>query len=186
MAGRKKTRAAIVGGGNDRARAIRCGGGEHGARDFFGRPERNGADAGAGSAQECAECAGGFGRGDDLVEEWNEFFAVWLVQAVRERTLQALIFARGEGGGKGARIPGILQGVQTIDPGRQETTRFLGRDFELRNQKNEVKLRGNREGLPARSAHNVEAAISCRRGVVGVAFQFGTEFEEILALKRAA
>ena len=58
--------AAIVGGGDDGPRAIGVRGGQHGARDFFGRTEGDGADRGTGSAQECAERAGGFGGGDHI------------------------------------------------------------------------------------------------------------------------
>ena len=80
----EQARAAVVGGGDDGAGAGRIGGGEHGASDFFGRTKGDGADGGAGAAQECTECAGGFRGTDDVVEKRNQFFPERLMEMIGE------------------------------------------------------------------------------------------------------
>ena len=76
--------AAIIGGGDDGAAAGRIGGGGHGAGDFFGRAKGDGANGGTGAAEESAERAGGFGRGDDVVEEWDQSFPKRLMEMIHE------------------------------------------------------------------------------------------------------
>src|SRR5205085_1958411 len=76
--------AAIVGGGDEGAGARRIGGGGHGAGDFFGRAKGDGTNGGTGAAEESAESAGGYGGGDDVVEEWDQFFPKRLMEMIHE------------------------------------------------------------------------------------------------------
>ena len=118
MAGRKKAGAAVVRGGDERAGPWRCGGGEHGLRNFFGRAKGDGADGGTGAAQECAERARGFGGGDDLVEKRDEFLPEGLVKMIGKGARQRVVFARSKGGGDGTGVSRIFHGMKAIDARR--------------------------------------------------------------------
>src|SRR5438067_9436376 len=93
MARKKDARAAVVGGGDDCARAGGIGSGEHGARNSFRRAKGDGANRRTRSAQERAKCAGGFGGGDHVVDEGNELLAEGLVQTIREGAAEFFVFA---------------------------------------------------------------------------------------------
>src|ERR1700730_11440517 len=112
-------RAAVVGGGDDGSGTRRSGGGEHGGGDFLRRTKRNRADGGAGTAEKCAEGAGGFGGGDHVVEKRDKFFPERLMKMIDDSAVERLVFARGKGGGDCAGVSGIFHGLQTIDPGRK-------------------------------------------------------------------
>src|SRR4051794_32291346 len=128
--GSQDARTAVVGDGADGASALGAGRGQHGVRDFFGRATGDGTDGGARAAQKRAQSASGFGGGNDVVEERNQFFAERLMKMIRERATERLIFARSEGGGDRAGIAGIVYSVEAIDPRWEEGTGGGGRDLE--------------------------------------------------------
>ena len=121
-----------------------------------------------------------------MVEEWDKFLAEGLVQPIDEGAAQFLVFAGGESCCNRARVPAIFHRVQAIDPGRQNTPRMFRGDLEIRNQENEVQLRRDGEPLPLPAAHDIETAVSCGGGVVGMALQRGAGFENLLPLERTA
>jgi hypothetical protein len=176
--------AAVVGFCNNSASAGRIGGFQHGASDFICRAKSDGANGGAGTAQECAEGAGGFGGGDGVVEKRDQFFAEGLVEMIAESTAEILIFARSESGCDGAGVPGILDGFETIDSRRQETARLRRCDFEVRDQKDEMKSSGDGERLDGRAANDIEATLAGRRGIIGMTFELCAEIENCATLER--
>jgi len=173
----------IVGGGDDGSGAGGIGGSEHGAGDFIGGAKGDGANGGAGTAQESAESAGGFGGSDGVVEKWDKFLAERLVEMVAESAAEILIFAGSKGGRDGAGVPGILDSFKTVNPRRQESARLRGRDFEVRNQKDEMKAGGDGEHLDGRAANDIEATVAGRRGVIGMTFELCAEIEDGSALE---
>jgi len=175
----------IVGGGDEGLGAGGIGGSEHGAGDFIGGAKGDGANGGTGAAQESAESAGGLGGSDRVVEKWDQFLAEGLVEMVAESAAEILIFAGSERGGDGAGVPGILDSFETVDPRRQESARFRGRDFEVRDQKDEMKAGGDGEHLDGRAANDIEATIAGRRGIIGMTFQLCAEIENGATLERA-
>src|SRR5476649_1347820 len=146
--------ATVVGGGDEGAGTGGTSSGEHGTRNFLRRAKGDGADRRTRSTQKGAERAGGFGSANHIVEEWDEFFAKRLVQMIGESATEFFVFARGECGGDGAGVLAVFHGLQAIDTGWQEPARLLGGNFEIRDQQNEVELRGNGEALPLSGANN--------------------------------
>src|SRR5205807_7666847 len=57
--------------------------------------------------------------------------------------------------------------------------------FEIGNEKDEVELRGDGEHLPFEAAHDIEAAVAGRSGVIGMLLPFSAELEDIAALEWA-
>lgn len=138
IAGGHKAGAAVVCRSNNCSRAFGSCGGEHGARDLFGRTKCDSADCRTRSAQECSERAGGFGDTDHVVEEWDQLLAKRLVQVVDESAVKFFVIPRGKCGGDGAGVPAVFHGFETIDPGRQDAARLFCGDLEIWNQEHEM------------------------------------------------
>src|SRR5688572_15870648 len=164
------TRAAVVGGGDEGSHARRGGGRKHGAGDFFRGAKADGANGGAGAAQERAKGAGGFSGGDYFIEKRDEFLAERLVKMIGEGAAQRLIFAGGKSGGDGAGVSGILDRLETIDARWKEAACFGRRDFEIGDEKDEMQLGGDGKHPGLEAADNVESPIARGRGIVWVPF----------------
>src|ERR1041385_1422135 len=95
-----------------------------------------------------------------------------------------MVFAGSEGGGNGAGVPRIFYGLQAIDSRRKQGALFGGRDFKIRKEQDEVQLSGDGKHLPFEAAHDIEAAVTCRGGVVRMAFQLRAQFENFATLQR--
>src|SRR5205085_4271607 len=125
--------AAIVGRGDQGARAIGFGSGKHGAGNLFRGTKGNGADGGTGAAQKSAERAGGFGGGDHFVEKRDELFAKGLMEAIDKSAAEGLVFTGGKSRGDGAGISGIFDGIEAGDPRRKKMAGLISRDLKIGN-----------------------------------------------------
>src|SRR5438046_10123738 len=56
----------------------------------------DGSDRRPAAAKESAERASFYGGGDDVRQEWNQFFPIRLMQVIAKGATQILIIARGE------------------------------------------------------------------------------------------
>ena len=71
--------------------------------------------------------------------------------------------------------------MEAIDPSRKNPACFAGRDLKIGNEQDEVECTRDRECLAMFSSDDIESTEKRWGGIVGMAFEFRADFEDIVA-----
>ena len=93
-----QTGAAVIGGDNNSSGVVFLNLAMHRFGNLPRIRQGNGGDRRPAAAKESAERTSFFGGGDDVRQEWNQFFPIRLMQVIAKGATQILIIARGERG----------------------------------------------------------------------------------------
>ena len=154
----------------------------HSGTYFIGVAERQANDAGAGAAEETADCACAHTGFDDPIELRHQFEPVWLMKSVVENAGERFLILRGESSHDQRRTIQRVGSIRAREFFWHELAGRAGAHLEFRDECHGLESRINIETqavrLVAHDARDRKTPQNGGRSIVGMAFKPGNEMEE--------